>query len=239
MSTVEAVFQTLKACRADKSFDRRDDLDQCPATIETTMRRLALLMRLSLLEKRCVLLLGDDDLLSLAISVAGLCTRVTVIDLDYGVLSRIARWTRNAAIELIHHDLRLGLPANVAHDYDVVFTDPPYTAAGQFLFLRAGMSALSNLESSSLFLCSSRFYLGQAQISRIISAAEQAGLRLCGVEEDFNEYEAPPDVAKDLLKRKQGGKGSYLYSSLFHFKPVDPILKPESLPFLPSQIYDY
>lgn len=183
-------------------------------------------------------MLGDDDLLSVALAAAGVSARITVVDLDRSLLSRIARWTKTSTVELVHHDLRLGLPCTMAGCYDVVFTDPPYTAAGQLLFLRAGLIALRNTRSSSLFLCASRLYLGPDQIERIIGAAENAGFQLFGVAEDFNEYKAPPDVVKDIRQR-EGQSKSYLYSSLFHFKPSADILNPESLPFSPGEIYKY
>jgi len=236
---LDAAARILKDCRADASFTRRDDLDQCPATIETTLRRLALIMSMSLLQKRRILLLGDDDLLSVAIAATGFSTRIAVIDLDSDLLSRIERWTKNRTVELRHHDLRLGFPETMAHRYDLVFTDPPYTPAGQLLFLRAGTTAIRNTKSSSIFLCSSRLYLRPNQMVRIITAAERAGLRLVGVDEDFNEYEAPPDVITDLQRQRDHETEMYLHSSLFHFKPTGNILKPDSLPFLPAQIYEY
>ncbi len=236
---LELAYRALKACRSDSSVSRRDELDQCPATIRTTLRRLALLLGTSRLEKRRILLLGDDDLLSVAIAATGLRTRVTVVDLDHSLLARIARWTKNEIVELVHHDLRLGLPGAMAASYDVVFTDPPYTAAGQLLFLRAGMMALRNTRSSSMFLCSSRLYLNPQQMQRIITAAEQAGLELVQIEQDFNKYKAPPNVVDDIRRRKLQRDASYFYSSLLQFVPSGDRVSPESLPFLPSEIYQY
>ena len=236
---LELAYRTLRACRSDPSACRRDDLDQCPATIKTTLRRLALLLGTSRLERHRVLLLGDDDLLSVAIAATGLSTAVTVIDLDDSLLARIARWTKSEIVELVHHDLRLGLPSAMAAGYDVVFTDPPYTPAGQLLFLRAGTMALRNTSSSSLFLCSSSLYLSPKQMQRIIATAEQAGYQLIQLEEDFNKYKAPPDVVKDIRRRKLQRDASYFYSSLLHFVPSGYRVRPESLPFLPSEIYRY
>lgn len=236
---LDLAYRTLKACRSDPSSCRRDDLDQCPATIRTTLRRLALLMSVSRLEGGRVLLLGDDDLLSVAIAAAGLSARVTVVDLDRSLLSRIARWTKTGTVEVRHHDLRLGLPETMDGGYDMVFTDPPYTPAGQLLFTRVGLTALRRVKSSSLFLCASRLYLGPEQIGMIIDAAGRAGLRLIRVAEDFNEYRSPPDVVEDIRQRRLQRKASHFYSSLFHFKPVRDGLSPESLPFLPGEIYKY
>src|SRR5207247_1714692 len=155
--------------------------DQCPATIKTTLARLELLMTIPRLKKRRVLLLGDDDLLSVAIVAAGLSAGVTVVDLDDLLLARIARWVKPSTVELLHHDLRLDLPDTLSHGYDIVFTDPPYTTAGQLLFLRAAVNALRNVRSASLFLCASSLYLAPPQIQMIIEASEKAGLKLIRV----------------------------------------------------------
>jgi hypothetical protein len=236
---LKAAFRTLTACRADDSLAVRDDLDQCPATIETTLGRLALLLDMSLLRNRRVLLLGDDDLLSVAIAATGIATQVTVVDLDCELLSRIEHWSKDAPIELLHHDLRLGLPDTLAHNYDAVFTDPPYTLDGQLVFLRASTNGIRNDNSSSLFLCSSRFYLSRPLIGKIIAAAKRAGLGYVGVEEDFNKYKAPPAVEKDLRRKNGQRNASYLYSSLFHFKPSGCLIKPETLTFAAAKIYEY
>src|SRR5262249_33186609 len=107
----------LETCRSDPRSTRRDDLDQCPATIQTTLRRLALLMTMSGLERRRVLLLGDDDLLSVALVAAGVSACITVVDLDHSLLSLIAGWTKPAVVQLVHHDLRFGLPDTMAGSY--------------------------------------------------------------------------------------------------------------------------
>jgi len=191
------------------------------------------------LEGRQVLLLGDDDLLSVAISASQLSTHVTVLDIDQLLLSCIAHSTKHETVEVFHHDLRQGLPVKMTAHYDVVFTDPPYTHAGQLVFLRSAMMALRNTGTSSLFLCASRLYLEAHQIQKIISLAEHAGLRLLKIEEDFNKYKAPPNVIDDLHRRAPSKTSSYFYSSLLHFVPGGYMYDPESLPFLPADIYRY
>ena len=236
---IETAYRALRACRSDSTSRRRDDLDQCPATNKTTIRRLSLLLGLNELEERQVLLLGDDDLLSIAIAAAGLSTRVTVIDLDHSLLERIERWTKTDAVQLVNADLRSGLPTGLAGNFDLVFTDPPYTPAGQLLFLGRGLSALRRARSSSLFLCASRFYLGAERIKMILRAAESAGLHLVGSHENFNEYKAPPDVAEDIRLRDTSANPLLFHSSLFYLKPRCDFLSLNSFPFLDEDIYNY
>src|SRR6266699_594394 len=75
----DQAHEILRRCRSDKYLRRRDDLDQCPANIITTLRRLRLLLECESIKYRSVLLLGDDDLLSLALSTLELPGNITVV----------------------------------------------------------------------------------------------------------------------------------------------------------------
>jgi hypothetical protein len=104
------------------------------------------------LEGRRVLILGDDDSLSVAIGLAGRALRqgdltrgVTVIESDPRRVDflRAAAASEEIAIEVVAHDLRDPLPSRLARAFDVVATDPPYTLAGANLFLGRGAEALT------------------------------------------------------------------------------------------------
>jgi len=234
---LEEAHRILRACRSNPTACRRDDLDQCPATIRTTIRRMELLSTMENLSERRFLLLGDDDLLSVALAAAHLSVHLTVLDLDLALLERIKRWASD--VHVIHHDLRLGLPPILSCQFDVVFTDPPYTVAGQMLFLRYAIDALCPSTHASLYLCASRAYLSFYQIAQIVEKAKQAGLRLVAIHEDFNEYRSPPDVVMDLKRRTARNCIAFLRSSLLHFKPSTAFLCSRSVPLLPDDIYSY
>jgi len=96
--------------------------------------------------------LGDDDLISLAIAAfaalpaaAAAPRRLAVVDCDPDLLGYLAE--RAAAgrvpVELVEHDLRQPLPAGLLGAFDVACTDPPYTAAGAELFLSRAVAALA------------------------------------------------------------------------------------------------
>ncbi len=127
-------------------------LDQCPCTPETAMLRALLMLKDGALEGRRVLILGDDDSLSLAIGLVGRAFRkgdltrgVTVIESDprRGAFLRAAAASEQIAIEVIEHDLREPLPAGLRRAFDVAATDPPYTLAGAKLFLSRAAEALA------------------------------------------------------------------------------------------------
>src|SRR5215472_8374310 len=127
-------------------------LDQCPCTPQTAILRALLMLETGALEGKRVLILGDDDSLSLAIGLVGKAlgkrdfTRgVTVIESDP---RRVAFLNDTAAredvvVSVIAHDLRAPLPAPLPRAFDAVATDPPYTLAGAKLFLARAGEALA------------------------------------------------------------------------------------------------
>lgn len=134
-------------------------LDQAPCTAETALRRALAMHRAGALAGRRILLIGDDDSLSVAIGlVAGAVSapprRLVVLELDP---ARIAHLERGAArhgiaFEPIAHDLREPLPEALAGRFDVVATDPPYTLDGMALFVSRGIEALEAGPGLKLFL---------------------------------------------------------------------------------------
>ena len=130
----------------------RFELDQCHCTVETKLRRVLALHEADALVRRRVLLLGDDDLVSLAIASViarfgsgQTLEQLTVVDVDPNVIAFVRRELARAPfpVACLEHDLRSPLPGGLAGAFDTVLTDPPYTAAGARLFLSRAAEALS------------------------------------------------------------------------------------------------
>ncbi|MBB1093659.1 bis-aminopropyl spermidine synthase family protein [Rhodopseudomonas palustris] len=127
-------------------------LDQAPCTPETSLLRALLMLQAGALEGRRVLLLGDDDSVSLSIGLVsqalgkGDLTRgVVVVDADERRLAflRDSAAREGIALRTVHHDLRQPLPAELQGAFDTIETDPPYTLEGAKLFLTRGREALA------------------------------------------------------------------------------------------------
>ncbi len=127
-------------------------LDQAPCAPETAVLRALLMLQNGALEGKRVLMLGDDDSVSLAVGLvakslgrADLTRRLSVIDVDGRWLSFLkdAGAAEGIAIETVQHDLRQPLPEGLAHAFDTVETDPPYTLDGARLFLTRAGEALA------------------------------------------------------------------------------------------------
>jgi hypothetical protein len=134
---------------------RRRHLDHVAATAETRVRRARLLAARYDLRGAHVLCLGDHDLTSLALAMVAPGVRLSVVDVDDGVLEHVDRAADDLGVEVACRfaDLRLGLPADLLESADLVFTDPPYTPEGVRLFAARGCEALRRDDRSRLLLC--------------------------------------------------------------------------------------
>ncbi|MCP3055000.1 bis-aminopropyl spermidine synthase family protein [Aurantimonas marianensis] len=168
-------------------------LDQAPCTAETALRRAFAMHQAGALAGRRILLLGDDDSLSIAIGlVAGALAapprRLTVLEIDP---ARLAHLTRGAAriafaFERIAHDMRDPVPEALRGGFDVVATDPPYTLPGMALFVARGIEALAAGPGLKLFLS----YADLSPDDRLDLQARltELGLAVLRMRPSFNRY---------------------------------------------------
>ncbi len=171
------------------------ELDQTHCTIDTKLSRVLRLHQARALAGQRIILLGDDDLISVAIAhfaaltgSAGAIRRLTVVDADADILAWIDRNVADTgtAVETVRHDLRQPLPADLAGEFDVVLTDPPYTVAGARLFLSRAVSALAPRPGRHVF-----FSFGARRPDETIAvqrAMAEMGLVVKSLAAGFNEY---------------------------------------------------
>ena len=166
-------------------------LDQAPCTPETALLRALLMLQAGGLEGRRVLVLGDDDSVSLAIGLLGralgrdLTRALVVLDADERWLAflRDAAATEGIALETIRHDLRQPLP-DALRSFDTVETDPPYTLEGARLFLARAGEALAT--DGQCFFAFARW--PAAQMLELQKLFVELGLAVRSVRPDFNRY---------------------------------------------------
>jgi N4-bis(aminopropyl)spermidine synthase len=180
---------------ADGEPDARPELDQTHCTVATKLSRVLRLHEARALAGQRILLLGDDDLIAVAIAgfaawlgTPAVIRRLAVVDTDADVLDWIGRQVAGTGVEveLVAHDLRQPLPAALAGAFDVVATDPPYTVAGAELFLSRAVSALAPEPGRHVF-----FSFGARRPDETL-AVQQAiaamGLAVRSLTAGFNEY---------------------------------------------------
>jgi N4-bis(aminopropyl)spermidine synthase len=173
----------------------KPELDQTHCTVSTKIRRVLRMHEAGALSGRRILVLGDDDLISVAIAAfaaalglgAG-AERLTVIDTDPEVLAWAGDQIAGTGVEaeLIEHDLRRPLPGGLAGGFDVVCTDPPYTVAGAELFLSRAVAGLAPGPGRHVF-----FSFGARRPEETLRTQElisAMGLTVRGLWPGFNEY---------------------------------------------------
>jgi predicted methyltransferase len=172
----------------------RMELDQTHCTVATKVHRVLRMHAARALAGQRVLLLGDDDLISVAIAAFAARTgtalrRLAVADADPEVLAWAGKQAARSGtdVELIEHDLRQPLPAALAGAFDVVATDPPYTVAGAELFLSRAVAALAPQPGRHVFLS-----FGARRPDETVAvqlAMARMGLAVRSLTPNFNEYE--------------------------------------------------
>ena len=171
----------------------RVELDQTHCTPETKVRRVLAMHDAGALAGRRVLVLGDDDLVSLALAEF---TRrhgsgpaaVTVVEVDPALAGFLRSRLAGAPFpaEVVEHDLTDPLPAELLSRMDTVQTDPPYTVAGASLFLERAASALRPGAGAQVFL--SLGVRRPAETVELQAVLTRLGLAVRGMVPGFNDY---------------------------------------------------
>jgi predicted methyltransferase len=171
----------------------RVELDQAHCTPETAVRRALLLADEGALDGGRVLLLGDDDLVSVAIMLVvqhlglGGPAELVALDVDDDLVAFLKATVGSALpFQARTHDLRDPLPPELRGHFDVVMTDPPYTAAGARLFGSRAADALVPGPGGDLY-----FSFGSTRPDVVASAQADLlamGFAIRSLVPDFNEY---------------------------------------------------
>jgi hypothetical protein len=130
-------------------------LDHVLTTPLTSVKRSLFLTQNYDLAASKILLLGDHDMTSLALAQTCPDICLTVVDVDERLLAYINELSVQNGwnIRTVFADLRIGLPKSLQEQFDLVFTDPPYTPLGIRLFLRRALESLRPLTFSRIIFC--------------------------------------------------------------------------------------
>jgi S-adenosylmethionine decarboxylase proenzyme len=118
--------------------------DQGALTADSVFERLAWMYGQGDVAQKKLLLLGDDDLLSLALALTGLPREIVVVEIDVRLCDFIRKVARlkHLPITVIPHDSREKLPPDLHAAFDTFVTDPTETIQGLLLFVEKGLSTL-------------------------------------------------------------------------------------------------
>jgi predicted methyltransferase/ribosomal protein S18 acetylase RimI-like enzyme len=174
-------------------------LDQAHATPRTSLMRALLMLERGDIEGRKIIFLGDDDLTSVAVSFLRAARKITVVDVDNRILNFVDTVSdkENLKITCVNHDLRRPLPDYLRDEYDVVFTDPPYTIAGLTLFVSRGISALVQRKGASIYLAFA--HQPPEKMLDVHKSLNAMGLEIVELIPRFNVYEGAEMFANTTL----------------------------------------
>ena len=167
----------------------RVDLDQAHCTVWTKVRRVVAMHRAGAVAGRRMLVLGDDDLISVALAQLAarhgvVPARLTVVEVDPALVGYLQEQLAGAPfpVSVLEHDLRA--PLELTGPYDTVQTDPPYTVDGAGLFLERAAALLR--PGADVFL--SLGVRRPAETVRLQEVLVRLGLAVRVMTPDFNEY---------------------------------------------------
>jgi len=121
------------------------EYDQGFITPEDTLKRVAFIYLRGDLEDNEVFLLGDDDLLSIAMALTRLPKRIVVVEIDERINQFILETTQKLGfkdIEVYNYNVIEALPVNLRKSFDVFVTDPVETEKGLMLFVARCVESL-------------------------------------------------------------------------------------------------
>ncbi len=182
-------LKKAKLLFADRPASNRY-FDQFLATEETVCQRALLLCRRGHISKKRLVFLGDDDFTCLPVALLKEAKRILVVDIDKRVLSAIRKAANKEKlkIETLYYDLRQPLPPHLRANFDVIFTDPPYTPEGIDLFLSRGLEALEKNPSSVLYCCYGQSERAREKTLVIQEEINKMGLLVREKLFNFNRY---------------------------------------------------
>ncbi|MCS7124151.1 MAG: bis-aminopropyl spermidine synthase family protein [Candidatus Bathyarchaeota archaeon] len=106
--------------------------------------RVAMMHYYGDLSGKAIVLIGDDDLLSIALALTRLPSRITVLDIDkrLGEFIKSVNWEYGFNIEYVEYNVADPLPVGLRGKFDVFSSEPLETLSGLKAFLMRGVACL-------------------------------------------------------------------------------------------------
>lgn len=111
---------------------------------QDVIARIALMHYHGDLDKKSILIIGDDDLLSIALAITELPSRIVVLDVDerLGDFLNSVNRKHNFSIEFLEYNVADPMPTDLRGKFDVFSSEPLETISGLKAFILRGVSGL-------------------------------------------------------------------------------------------------
>lgn len=183
-------------------------------------------------------IVGDDDLLSIALSLTDLPKKVVVVDIDERLVDFINSTAKDydLKVKAYVYDVQRAFPDKFKKKFDVFVTDPVETIPGIKLFLSRGVSTLKGIGSSAYFGLTT-LEASRRKWFEIEKMILDMGFVVTDIMRKFNFYPASDKSYSNFedklpIFRKLGFKADYNWytSSLFRIEAIKdpkPLVKGE------------
>jgi predicted methyltransferase len=120
------------------------EFDQGSILEEDVIRRVEFIYERGDLLDSNILVIGDDDLISIALGLTKLPKKIYVLEADDRLVNYIKENAKkfNLSIKVIKYDVRNSLPENLLNKFDIFITDPSETFKALKTFLSRGIQGL-------------------------------------------------------------------------------------------------
>jgi len=152
----DALESRLSDIRQKYDLKAKREYDQFFADSKTSISKAKILVDKGLVAGKSIALIGDDDLVTIAISlIEPGFNQVAVFDIDEKVLGVIRAISDDLGIKNVHtlpYDVRNEPDARSLGVYDAVLVDPPYTKNGVSLFVNRSIQLLKKPDSAGKYI---------------------------------------------------------------------------------------
>jgi len=218
------------------------DYDQGFIRPQDTIARMAFVYERGDLEGQEIFILGDDDLLSVAIGLTGMAKRVTVVEVDRRITEFIRQFCRDHGIKNIsvkEYNVLEELPSEDRGCYDVFVTDPVETKKGLKLFVGRCIEALKG-EGAAGYIGFTHREASLAKWREFQIFLTEAGFAVTDILRDFAIYPERENRWEDFYRTYEVMKKmplpmpevDWYKSSFVRFEAVEP---PRVPPFDPPR----
>ncbi len=185
---------------------------QHPCTGATVHRRVEAVRRLCPPDAP-VLVLGDDDWLSLALAEAGYGD-VTTLDIDAKLIGRLDAEAkrRGVALKARVQDFTGPLAPDMARPYHLAVFDPMCTVEGVKFFTEAALHLSNGSPDTTLFLNTHLMSLLRPGLAELRRFLDGKGLEVAEFHPAFNVYPVSPGTRKMLRILLETLNGTFLRS---------------------------
>lgn len=183
-------------------------LDQVHMTAESTQKTCKSLA--PYMERKKLIFIGDDDLMSLRFSRFCSPRSATVLDIDERILSHIRRNATQYgfAISTRPYNVLEDLPQELKGSADFFYTNPPYGSKNKGdsckAFALRGIECLSIGGHGAIVIGSgAQHEWAMAAEASTLEFVEESGCRIVGAIKDFQGYEGNPIRSSMFVIRKE------------------------------------